>query len=71
MVSQKNGKKVPVVQAYAYTKYLGDLKLSFDQNGNLTDFSGNPILLVQSMPEDENILEQLKPYQDKLDVLSM
>lgn len=28
IVVQKNGKKVPVVQAYAYTKYLGQLKLS-------------------------------------------
>lgn len=27
VVTQKSGKKVPVVQAYAYTKYLGHLKL--------------------------------------------
>lgn len=28
VVTQKSGKKVPVVQAYAYTKYLGHLKLN-------------------------------------------
>ena len=28
IVTQKSGKKVPVVQAFAYTKYLGYLKLS-------------------------------------------
>lgn len=28
IVTKENGVKVPVVQAYAYTKYLGHLKLS-------------------------------------------
>lgn len=28
VIEQKSGKKVPVIQAYAYTKYLGELKLS-------------------------------------------
>lgn len=28
VIVQKNGKKVPVVQAFAYTKYLGELKLN-------------------------------------------
>lgn len=28
IVTQKSGKKVPVVQAYAYTKYLGEFRLS-------------------------------------------
>ena len=71
MVTQPESKKqVPVVQAFAYTKYLGDLQLSFDQNGDLTSHGGNPILLVQSMPEDQNILEQLKPYRKQIDVLS-
>lgn len=28
VITQKSGKKVPVVQAYAYTKYLGELELS-------------------------------------------
>lgn len=27
VIKQANGKEVPVVQAYAYTKYLGELKL--------------------------------------------
>lgn len=31
VVKQASGKEVPVVQAYAYTKYLGELKLSVSQ----------------------------------------
>jgi hypothetical protein len=33
------------VQAYAYTKYLGHLNLTFDDNGELLEFEGQPILL--------------------------
>lgn len=28
VITQESGKQVPVVQAYAYTKYMGELKLS-------------------------------------------
>ena len=51
MAEQSGGKKVPVVQAFAYTKYLGHLNLTFDDNGNLNNFNGNPILLTQNFPE--------------------
>lgn len=44
---------VPVVQAYAYTKYLGKLTVSFDGSGNVTSASGNPILLDASIIPDE------------------
>ena len=42
---------VPVVQAYAYTKYLGNLSLTFDEEGKLQKWDGQPILLKQSMPQ--------------------
>ena len=42
---------VPVVQAYAYTKYLGNLSLTFDEEGKLQKWDGQPILLTQSMPQ--------------------
>ena len=45
IIKQDNGKQVPVVQAYAYTKYLGHLNLTFDDNGKLLEFQGQPILL--------------------------
>lgn len=51
MIEQTSGKKVPVVQAYMCTKYLGHLNLTFDDNGNLKHYNGNPILLDQSFPQ--------------------
>ncbi|KAI8494629.1 5'-nucleotidase [Branchiostoma belcheri] len=46
------GRQVPVVQAYAYGKYLGYLRLTFDGRGDLVRWSGNPILLDNSVPKD-------------------
>ena len=50
-VTQSNGRVVPVVQAYAFTKYLGFIKLTFDEQGELTSWAGTPILLNSSYPQ--------------------
>lgn len=44
---------VPVVQAYAYSKYVGHLTLVFDDEGNVTSATGDTILLDASVAEDE------------------
>nr|CAD7424036.1 unnamed protein product [Timema monikensis] len=49
VVTQSSGRKVPVVQAYAYTKYLGQLDLVFDEHGEIISNKGNPILLDSSV----------------------
>lgn len=50
-VIQKSGKMVPVVQASAYTKYLGRLLVTFDDNGDVISAVGNPQLLDSSVPK--------------------
>lgn len=44
---------VPIVQAYAYSKYLGELNVTFDDAGEVTAISGDPILLDASVEEDQ------------------
>ena len=46
---------VPVVQAFAYSKYLGHLVLEFDDAGNVTSSSGDTILLDASVTPDVEI----------------
>ncbi len=46
---------VPVVQAYAYSKYLGEVTLTFDDDGNLVSAEGEPILLDASVTPDPDI----------------
>lgn len=51
MVESVDGRQVPVVQAYAYGKYLGHLKVTFDPEGNVVSSTGNPILLNSSITQ--------------------
>ena len=56
-------KKVLVVQAFAYGKYLGNLTVDFDDNGDLTSWSGNPILLDNSVAKDPTVLRQVEQWK--------
>lgn len=51
MVSSDDRRQVPVVQAYAFGKYLGYLKVTFDDAGNVVKSTGNPILLDSSITQ--------------------
>ncbi|XP_056630200.1 protein 5NUC-like isoform X1 [Diorhabda sublineata] len=71
MVKQPSGKVVPVVQAYAYTKYLGILNATFDENGDLLKSYGNPLLLDNSIPQDEDLLELLDVYSPAVNKVNL
>lgn len=58
-VSQPGGAMVPVVQAYAYGKYLGHLRLTFDDAGQLVFADGDTILLDASVAPDPAIAAQV------------
>ena len=58
-VSQDDGTMVPVVQAYAYSKYVGHLELTFDDEGNVTHAEGDTILLDASVEEDPEIVARV------------
>nr|XP_040015971.1 LOW QUALITY PROTEIN: 5'-nucleotidase [Gasterosteus aculeatus aculeatus] len=66
MVQSADGRQVPVVQAYAYGKYLGYLKVTFDKEGNVLKSTGNPILLDSSVPQDPIVLADVEEWKKKL-----
>ncbi|XP_017155292.1 protein 5NUC-like [Drosophila miranda] len=63
VIKQKSGKEVPVVQAHAYTKYLGKIHVQFDAEGNLIEFDGAPILLNASVAQEQDLLDLLEVYR--------
>ncbi|MFN3274890.1 MAG: bifunctional metallophosphatase/5'-nucleotidase [Paracoccus sp. (in: a-proteobacteria)] len=69
LVSGPDGREVPVVQAYAYGKYLGHVTLTFDDEGNVTSASGQPILLDNAVPEDETIAARVAEMVEPIDEL--
>jgi 5'-nucleotidase/UDP-sugar diphosphatase len=58
-VDNPEGYKVPVVQAYAYSKYLGDLNVTFDDNGVVTEATGEPIVMDASVTPDQESLDRI------------
>ncbi|XP_050545574.1 protein 5NUC-like [Daktulosphaira vitifoliae] len=54
-VNSTNGKMIPVLQAYAHTKYVGKVHLKFDSNGNLLHIDGSPILMDHTIPKDDEM----------------
>lgn len=61
------GALVPVVQAYAYSKYLGALEVTFDDAGNVTYAGGNTILLDASVPQNPEIEARVKELAGPLE----
>ncbi|RWS26585.1 Snake venom 5'-nucleotidase-like protein [Leptotrombidium deliense] len=55
VINHRDGRKTLVVQAFAFSKYLGFLNVSFDKKGNVVNFSGQPILLDYNVPGDAAI----------------
>ncbi|XP_033859388.3 snake venom 5'-nucleotidase-like isoform X2 [Acipenser ruthenus] len=66
MVDSDDGRKVPVVQAYAFGKYLGYLKVTFNKEGNVVAAKGNPILLDRTITEDKELRAEVDLWKQKL-----
>lgn len=68
VVTRSDGNRVLVVQASAYTKYLGNITVYYDENGEVVDWSGAPIYLENSITPDPEITELLQPWKTVVDV---
>ncbi|MEM8579362.1 MAG: 5'-nucleotidase C-terminal domain-containing protein, partial [Pseudomonadota bacterium] len=60
---------IPIVQAYAYGKYLGKLEVTFDDAGEVTAISGDPILLDASVAEDPDTVARMDELAEPLNEL--
>jgi 5'-nucleotidase len=49
----------PVAQAYAYSKFIGKLTVSFDDDGNVTGAEGEPVILDASVIPDADMLARI------------
>lgn len=69
MVDNPDGYKVPVVQAASYSKYLGEFKVVFDDNGVVKQASGDPIYLDKSITPDPAVLARIKEFGAPIEAL--
>jgi 5'-nucleotidase / UDP-sugar diphosphatase len=69
MAPGAGGGEVPIVQAGAYSKYLGHLVLEFDDSGALISAVGEPIVLDASVEPDQQVLETIKEMSQPIQEL--
>lgn len=69
MVKNPAGVEIPVVTAYAYSKYLGELTITFDDNGVVKSATGAPKLLDASVKPDEAYVAKVKELGAPLEEL--
>jgi 5'-nucleotidase len=69
MVTGPTGTEVPIVTAYSYAKYLGDLVVTWDDAGNVVSAEGAPILLDASVVADEDAKARIAELQEPINAL--
>ncbi|KAH8315374.1 hypothetical protein KR067_002078 [Drosophila pandora] len=66
-VVHSTGHRVLIVQASAYARYVGNLVVYFDDNGDVVDFEGAPLYMGQDVPQDQDVLAAMVPWQVEID----
>lgn len=51
LVSSKDNTTILIVQASAFTQYLGNISINYNENGQITAWEGSPIYLNHKIPE--------------------
>ncbi|MEK1886302.1 MAG: 5'-nucleotidase C-terminal domain-containing protein [Phyllobacterium sp.] len=69
LVKNPSGKDVPIVQAKSYSKYLGELKVTFDDEGNVISSAGAPILLDSPVTPDPAFVARIKELAQPIEEL--
>lgn len=59
-----------VVQDFAYGKYLGNLSITFDTNGDISNWHGNPILLDHTVSKDSEIVADVVKMKGPVDAVA-
>ncbi len=69
MVDNPDGHQVPVVQAASYSKYLGELKLTFSDEGVVTAATGDVKLIDASVAKDEAVVARVQELAGPIEEL--
>ncbi|ETN61123.1 apyrase [Anopheles darlingi] len=66
-VTNSDGHKVLITQAYAFGKYVGRLTVYFDGSGRVKYWDGYPVYMSNAMPQDPATLQRLVPWRAEVD----
>ncbi|XP_011501279.1 PREDICTED: apyrase-like [Ceratosolen solmsi marchali] len=63
----KYNRKVLIVHSGAFTKYMGNIRIVFDENDEVKFWKGNPIYLDSNVKEDCLIIDELQSWKAGVD----
>lgn len=66
-IHDANGKTVCLAQAWEYSLLVGELKVAWDDNGDVIGCGGTPHLLTSDVPKDPSAEKILAKYSQKVD----
>lgn len=66
VVDRAAGSRCLVVQDFYLGKYMGNINVTWNQRGEVLRWSGQPVLLDSSIPEDPEGLALLDRYRDRV-----
>jgi 5'-nucleotidase len=69
MVEGPGGQPVPIVQAGAYGKYLGNVTLTFDDDGVVTEATGDTAVLDAGVVPDPEVLARIEELAGPIEEL--
>ncbi|RRR73877.1 MAG: multifunctional 2',3'-cyclic-nucleotide 2'-phosphodiesterase/5'-nucleotidase/3'-nucleotidase [Candidatus Viridilinea halotolerans] len=69
LIDGPDGKRVVVVTAWEWGRWLGDLTLGFDAAGQLVDVQGNPTEVAPSLTADASFESRIAVFRAALDEL--
>lgn len=67
MIDGPDGTPTAVVQAYAYGKFLGELNVTFNDDGVVTEAKGEPIVVDGKIVENPELVARIKDLAEPLD----
>jgi 5'-nucleotidase / UDP-sugar diphosphatase len=56
-----------IVSAYAYGKFLGELNVTFDDEGNVTEAVGEPLIMDSTVVEEQGTIDRIAEAAKPLD----
>ena len=70
LVESPSGRAVPIVQAFAFSRYLGNLTLEFAEDGAVISANGDTVLLDASFAPAEDIEALIEPLRAPIEELT-
>lgn len=66
VVERENGRRILIVQASSYTKYLGNITITYGEKGKILGWNGQPIYLGHDKKQDPEINREIKEWKKRV-----